>query len=348
MECMAPERDRVTALDGLAWGGILCRTTELAEPRAPAWTPTLAAVALLRGLERNEHVCNIARVCNEVEASVSRQSFSDDLDGRAELCREVICSAGALILKGFQGEARQNISMKGPQDFLTEVDEASEAHIREALAAHFPGDGFFGEEGGGAISDRVWVVDPIDGTANFARGIPHFCISIAFVQSGSTEIAAIYNPALDELYFARRGAGATRNGVPIRVAQTIRFDAASLEMGWSMRVPNTAYLGVMEALLGMGANVRRAGSGALALAYVADGRLDGYIELHMNSWDCLAGLLLVSEAGGVVCPYLEIGSLDAGGPALAVAPGLASDTSRASNIPLAACAMPADRQIAPA
>ncbi|WP_337764407.1 inositol monophosphatase [Sinorhizobium meliloti] len=150
---------------------------------------------------------------------MSRQSFSDDLDGRAELCREVIRSAGALILKGFQGEARQNISMKGPQDFLTEVDEASEAHIREALAAHFPGDGFFGEEGGGAISDRVWVVDPIDGTANFARGIPHFCISIAFVQSGSTEIAAIYNPALDELYFARRGAGATRNGVPIRVAQ---------------------------------------------------------------------------------------------------------------------------------
>ena len=115
-----------------------------------------------------------------------------------------------------------------------------------------------------------------------------------------------------------------------------------------MRVPNTAYLGVMEALLGMGANVRRAGSGALALAYVADGRSDGYIELHMNSWDCLAGLLLVSEAGGVVCPYLEIGSLDAGGPALAVAPGLASDTSRASNIPLAAYAMPTDRQTAPA
>lgn len=300
------------------------------------------------GLERDEHVCNIARVCNEVEAPVSRQPYSDDLDSRAELCREIIRSAGALTLKGFHGEARQNVSMKGPQDFLTEVDAASEAYIRHALAAHFPGDSFFGEEGGGAISDRVWVVDPIDGTANFARGIPHFCISIAFVQNGATEIAAIYNPALDELYFARRGAGATRNGVPIRVAQTARFDAASLEMGWSMRVPNTAYLGVMEALLGMGANVRRAGSGALALAYVADGRSDGYIELHMNSWDCLAGLLLVSEAGGVVCPYLEIGSLDAGGPALAVAPGLASDTSRASNIPLAAYAMPTDRQTAPA
>ena len=303
---------------------------------------------MLNGLEPYEHVCNIARVCNEVEAPVSRQPYSDDLDSRAELCREIIRSAGALTLKGFHGEARQNVSMKGPQDFLTEVDAASEAYIRHALAAHFPGDSFFGDVGGGAISDRVWVVDPIDGTANFARGIPHFCISIAFVQNGATEIAAIYNPALDELYFARRGAGATRNGVPIRVAQTARFDAASLEMGWSMRVPNTAYLGVMEALLGMGANVRRAGSGALALAYVADGRSDGYIELHMNSWDCLAGLLLVSEAGGVVCPYLEIGSLDAGGPALAVAPGLASDTSRASNIPLAAYAMPTDRQTAPA
>ncbi|MDX2382995.1 inositol monophosphatase [Sinorhizobium medicae] len=279
---------------------------------------------------------------------MDRQFFSDDLHGRAELCRDVIRSAGALVLRGFLGNGRRSVSMKGPQDFLTEVDAASEAHIRCALAAHFPEDSFFGEEGGGAISERAWVVDPIDGTANYARGIPHFCISIAFVQRGSTEIAAIYNPAQDELYFARRGQGATRNGVPIHVAQTARFDAASLEMGWSMRVPNTAYLGVMEALLGMGANVRRAGSGALALAYVADGRSDGYIELHMNSWDCLAGLLLVSEAGGVVCPYLEIGSLDAGGPALAVAPALASETSRASNIPLDAAVIPACRQTAPA
>lgn len=269
----------------------------------------------------------------------------DTLEARADLCRDVIRSAGALVLKGFHGETTRSYSMKGPQDFLTVTDAASEAHIRGLLSAHFPDDSFFGEEGGGDIAERVWVVDPVDGTANFARGIPHFCISIAYVENGRTEIGAIYNPALDELYFARRGEGATRNGLPIRVAQTERFDAASIEMGWSTRVSNAIYLDVVKNLLDMGTNVRRAGSGALALAYVADGRSDGYIELHMNSWDCLAGLLLVSEAGGDVCPFFDIGSLEEGGPVLAAAAGLAQGVSKASNIPLASL-QAQDRQLA--
>jgi myo-inositol-1(or 4)-monophosphatase len=266
---------------------------------------------------------------------MDQMPYPDRLAARAELCRNVVFSAGELVLKGFQGEATRSFSMKGPQDFLTVTDAASEAHIRGAIAAAFPEDSFFGEEGGGVIGDRVWVVDPVDGTANFARGIPHFCISIAYVENGRTEIGAIYNPALDELYFARRGEGATRNGQPIRVAKAERFDAASIEMGWSTRVENAIYLDVVKNLLDMGTNVRRAGSGALALAYVADGRSDAYLELHMNSWDCLAGLLLVSEAGGEVCPFLEIGSLRDGGPVLAAASGVASGVSRASNIPLA-------------
>lgn len=262
-------------------------------------------------------------------------SHTDTLEARATLCRNVIRSAGQLVLKGFQKELSDSFSMKGPQDFLTVTDAASEAHIRDVIAAHFPEDGFFGEEGGGSIGDRVWVVDPVDGTANFARDIPHFCISIAYVENGRTEIGAIFNPALDELYLARRGGGATRNGRPIRVADTHRFDAACIEMGWSTRVANTVYLDVMQSLLEMGANVRRAGSGALALAYVADGRSDGYLELHMNSWDCLAGLLLVSEAGGDVCPFLAIGSVRDGGPVLAAAPGVSACVSKASQIPLA-------------
>lgn len=260
--------------------------------------------------------------------------YADTLEARAALCRDVIRSAGQLVLKGFQGEPARSFSMKGPQDFLTVTDAASEAHIRGVISEHFPDDSFFGEEGGGSIGDRVWVVDPVDGTANFARGIPHFCISIAYVENGRTEIGAIFNPALDEFYFARRGEGATRNGLPIRVADTHRFDAASIEVGWSTRVANTAYLDVIRSLLEMGANVRRSGSGALALAYVADGRSDGYIELHMNSWDCLAGLLLVSEAGGDVCPFFAIGSLRDGGPVLAAAAGVSAGVSKASQIPL--------------
>src|SRR5690348_9340638 len=118
------------------------------------------------------------------------------------------------------------------------------------------------------------------------------------------------------------------------ISATNRYDATTIEMGWSTRIANETYLDVVKGLLDLGTNVRRAGSGALALAYVADGRSDGYVELHMNSWDCLAGLLLVSEAGGDVCPFLEIGSLEKGGPVLAAAPAIAAGISKISKIPL--------------
>ncbi|KSV74409.1 inositol monophosphatase family protein [Ensifer sp. ENS02] len=260
--------------------------------------------------------------------------YSSDLSGRALLCRDVIRSAGALVLDGFKASAERGFSLKGPQDFLTETDAASEAHIRDAIATHFPADAFLGEEGGGTVADRVWVVDPVDGTANFARGIPHFCISITYVEHGRAEIGAIYNPAHDELYFCRRGEGATLNGKVITVSSTATFDAASVEMGWSRRVPDETYLETMRQMLEKGANVRRGASGALALAYVADGRSDAYVELHMNSWDCLAGLLLVAEAGGAVCPFMEIGSLLDGGPVLASTPAIAGGVSVASGIPV--------------
>lgn len=265
-----------------------------------------------------------------------KSTYTDDLSGRAELCNDVIRSAGRLVLGGFRQNIRRGFSMKGPQDFLTETDTASEAHIRSAIAAHFPGDGFLGEEGGGNVSDKTWVVDPIDGTANFARGIPHFCISIAYVENAQIQIGAIYNPAQDELYLARRSAGATLNGKEIRISPTSTFDAASVELGWSGRVANEIYLRTIGDLLALGTNVRRSGSGAMALAYVADGRSDAYIELHMNSWDCAAGLLLVEEAGGIVCPFFEIGSLADGGPVLAATPAIANGVSQAAQIPLAA------------
>lgn len=259
----------------------------------------------------------------------------NNVEARAKLCQTVIRSAGALVLEGFQSVSKGGFTMKGPQDFLTETDSASEAHIRRAIVSAFPDDGFFGEEGGGEIRDRVWVVDPIDGTANFARGIPHFCISIGYVENGVTQFGAIFNPALDELHFAMLGQGATRNGFKISAAATSRFDMASVELGWSTRIPNATYLGVAEALLAKGTNVRRSGSGALGLAYVADGRSDAYVELHMNSWDCVPGLLIVAEAGGLVCPFMKLGSLRDGGPVLAAAPCIAAGVSEATHIPLA-------------
>jgi myo-inositol-1(or 4)-monophosphatase len=259
-----------------------------------------------------------------------------DLDTRAAFCRELALSAGEIALAGFAGQSAGGYRMKGPQDFLTETDAAVERHIRAAIAAAFPADGFLGEETGGAPAADTWVVDPIDGTANFARGIPHFCVSIAFVRGGAIEIGAILNPATAELYLARKGGGATLNGAPIRVAPTRDFASACVELGWSTRVSNARYLAAMAALLARGANVRRAGSGALALAWVADGRLDAYAEVHMNAWDCLAGLLLVSEAGGRVGPFLAHGSLAAGGPAIAAAPGIAQGVADATGLALEA------------
>ncbi len=255
------------------------------------------------------------------------------LDRREALCRAVALSAGALALEGF-GALGGGVSMKGPQDFLTETDAAVERHIRSAIAAAFPEDGFLGEETGGTLTSLIWLVDPIDGTANFARSIPHFCISIAFVADGEIELGAIYNPSFDELYTARKGRGAVKNGKPIRVAATTDFAAACVEFGWSNRLPNSNYIDVLSKILERGANVRRGASGALGLAYVADGRSDAYAELHMNSWDCLAGLLLVREAGGVVCRFLRNGGLADGGPVLAAAPGIAAGMSAATGIRL--------------
>ena len=257
-----------------------------------------------------------------------------DLDARAAFCRELALSAGRVALDGFDRAA--GFRMKGPQDFLTETDAAVERHVKRAIAETFPDDAFLGEETGGSAGRDTWVVDPIDGTANFARGVPHFCVSIAFVRDGATEIGAICNPALGELHFARRGAGATRNGAALRVAPTRDFASACVELGWSTRVPNARYVAALAALLDKGANVRRGGSGALALAWVADGRSDGYAEVHMNAWDCLAGLLLVAEAGGRVGPFLDLGGLADGGPVIAAAPGIAEGFAAATGLALAA------------
>lgn len=270
-----------------------------------------------------------------VQPKPSRMSEAE-LDRRADVCRQLLLSSGNMAMQGYsQIDAAQPVEMKGPQDFLTETDGKVEHHIRTTLAAAFPEDGFLGEEtGGSGGSDRMWVVDPIDGTANFMRGIPHFCVSIAFVQDGRSEIGGIANPAIGEVYFARRGHGATRNGAAIHVSRTQAFDRASVEFGWSPRIPNRDYLDKVALVWSLGANVRRSGSGALGLAYVADGRSDAYAELHINAWDCLAGLLLVEEAGGRVNRFLDGDGMAKGNPVLAAAPGVAARLSQVIGVPL--------------
>jgi myo-inositol-1(or 4)-monophosphatase len=257
-----------------------------------------------------------------------------DLDRREQILRAVTIEAGELALDWFNRRDTLQVALKGPQDYASEADAAVEQLLARRLAEAVPEDQFLGEEGGGEVGERIWVVDPIDGTANFVRGMSRFCVSVAFVAGGEIQLGAIFSPVTDELFLARRGHGATLNGKPIRAARTDRLERASIEVGWSSRLPYAAYLEVVRRMLEAGVDFRRFGSGALGLANVADGRADAYFEQHINSWDCLAGILLVEEAGGRVNDFLAGDGLRRGNPVLAVAPGVADKIAALAGVAL--------------
>ncbi|UPR53312.1 inositol monophosphatase [Vibrio cyclitrophicus] len=272
-----------------------------------------------------------------VETHINNETGAD-LSQRLQVAIEIIKEAGKLARQAFITMTPDKIGYKGPQDFLTETDLAVELLIRERLMAAFPNDSVYGEETGGEIGSNTWILDPIDGTANFARGIPHFCIVIAYVCDNDTKLGLIFDPIHDELFTAEKGKGSNFNGCSLQVAQTNSFDEASFELGWNQRSSEENYFSVHKKLCHLGANVRRSASGALALAYVAKGRTDGYVELHMNPWDCLAGLLLVKESGGVVNNYTQMTDWHEGGPVFAVIPSLAEAVAEKVSIEIEQCA----------
>lgn len=192
--------------------------------------------------------------------------------------------------------------------------------MRGRLQEAFAEDQFYGEETGGEFGQSVWVVDPIDGTANFARAIPHFCISIAYAQAHVPMIGVIYNPITDEFFEARRGHGAHLNGRRMKCSTVDDLKRAQVELGWSPRRPAADYVAMTKRVLDAGASFRRGGSGALGVAYVADGRSDAYAELHINSWDCLAGLVMIEETGGFANDFLAGDGMAKGNPLLVAAP----------------------------
>jgi myo-inositol-1(or 4)-monophosphatase len=243
------------------------------------------------------------------------------LQARLETAVTLATEAGALAM---QMRAASTATLKGPQDWVTEADGAVEFFLSERLAAAFPADGFQGEEGGvSRVGTLRWVVDPIDGTANYMRGLRRFCVSVACLEDRTPLIGVIVAPALGETYVARQGGGAMLNGTPIHAAETTALDRAVIEVGWSHRRPNQDFLALCETLLTQGATLRHGGSGALGLAEVAAGRMDGYVELHINLWDVAAALVLLSEAGAAVSPFLGGSGATDGNPILACAPGVA-------------------------
>ena len=254
------------------------------------------------------------------------------LDQRFETAIALAEAAGdlALDMRPPPG-APVTASLKGAQDWLTQADGAVERFLSERLAAAFPADGFQGEEGGALRSGTLrWVVDPIDGTANFARGMPRFCVSLALLEDRTPLIGVLAAPALGETFAARLGGGATLNGAPIRAATTTELARAAIEIGWSARRSNADYLALCGRVLDAGATTLRGGSGALGVADVAAGRTDGYVELHINLWDVAAALVIATEAGAVVSRFMDDDGPTSGNPIRAAAPGIADTLARLS------------------
>ncbi len=226
----------------------------------------------------------------------------DELAAVLEIARE---AAGLLQ----EGAGRHHLAHTKllPTDLVTDYDRRSEELIVRRLHAAFPGDQVLAEEGGlsGSSSARRWLVDPLDGTTNFAHGLPLFSVSIALEVEGELEIGVVAAPALGWIFAAQRGAGATCNGEPLRVSETASLAESLLVTGFPYDRQTSAEnnLAQFVALQQRAQGVRRLGSAALDLALVARGALDGYWEMKLRPWDLAAGTLLVREAGGVVTDW---------------------------------------------
>lgn len=212
-------------------------------------------------------------------------------------------NAADVILSYYRRGNPGAITEKSENDYVTEADQHSEATIIETIRHSYPDHAFLAEESGTiGESDTVWIIDPIDGTMNFMRGVPHFCISIACQVRGVTESAVIYDPVKDELFTAERSAGATLDGRRIRVSRTTRLNESVLSTGFAYRRRKdiASHLPAYNRLLVASGHMRGFGAAALDLAYVAAGRIDGFWEFGLSPWDMAAGQLLVRAAGGIV------------------------------------------------
>lgn len=235
--------------------------------------------------------------------------------------------AGEIIARATDQLDTLDVQQKGVNDFVTEIDQAAEKEVIYHLQKAYPDHAFLGEESGlsgNTDSDYQWIIDPLDGTTNFIRGIPHFCVSIGCTFKGQLEHGVVLDPIRREEFTASRGYGAQLNGRRIRVSARKSLEGALIGTGIPYKsraeehIPN--YMASLETVCKQTAGIRRAGSSALDLAYVAAGRLDGYWEIGLRPWDIAAGILLIREAGGLVSDfsggssYMESGNIVTGGP----------------------------------
>jgi myo-inositol-1(or 4)-monophosphatase len=251
-----------------------------------------------------------------------------DLTQRHDFALSLIRDAGALALGYFNNLSALTIRAKGLQDMVSEADLNTEVLIKTRIAEHFPNDAFLGEETGVtdfAEGQGIWVVDPIDGTQPFVSGMSNWCVSIAFVQGSKVQFGLVYAPVRDELFAGGIGIPATLNGrpVPRHPGKSLRDGITG--MGYNTRIPPEAFLRPFEGLLRQGGMFFRDGSGALNLSYVAAGRLLGYFEPHINSWDCLGAIGVIEAAGLRVNDFLANDGLTKGNQIIAGIPEVYDD-----------------------
>jgi myo-inositol-1(or 4)-monophosphatase len=236
--------------------------------------------------------------------------------------------AGTVIQRAIHRADAIAVTDKGQYDFVTEADKLAEKEIIREIKKAYPEHAIWGEESGKIGSSRyVWVIDPIDGTSNFMRGFPHCAVSIALMEDGVIQHGVVYDPVRDEIFHASKGGGAYLNDRRIRISPRLGLPGALIATGFPFRqrARFAAQMRMVKSLLEDAEDLRRTGSAALDLAYVACGRMDGYFEYGLMPWDMAAGALLVREAGGVVLDFeggetwFEHGNLIAGNIKVAAA-----------------------------
>lgn len=248
--------------------------------------------------------------------------MAEDLEHIQEIAIEVVQEAGAYLLENRGKVHPEEVDEKSSNDFVTVIDKTSEKLIIERIKKHFPAHTILAEEGGrqGKNSAYEWVIDPLDGTKNYIRDIPYFCVSIAVFHQNKPVVGVVYDPVHDELFQAVKGGGSFLNRRPIRVSNASSLNRCMLTTGFPHRskayLPQ--YLQAFEEIFIKCIGIRRPGSAALDLCHTACGRYDAFWELGLSSWDIAAGSLIVAEAGGVVSDfwgnptYLKSGFIIAG------------------------------------